>query len=253
MSPAEFLFALLVREAPAVGRSAKLSTEWKAEVELAVELDQKVGSAGALVSPDVDTAILDAARWYEARLRSRPKDGDCKPTPDKAAPGGFRMVCTAIGPLQLQVSALRAILGTPEAILMGLSEPVTFPSRQSRDQALKALLREPETGVRAGYAGLLRWKALCGGPPGRWLTAWGWGKCPKGERTIDREAVRRCELTVILLTSRGFFGPGGAGTNPTSGEVWKCGHEGRKIQDPHDASLLKWAKEEAEHDEKAGK
>lgn len=232
MSPAEFLFVLLVREAPVVGRSEKLSTEWKAEVELAVELDRKVGSAGALVSPDVDTAILDAARWYEARLRSRPKDGDCKPEPDKAAPGGFRVVCTAIGPLQVQLSAFRAVLGTPEGILMGLSERELWPSRAQRNQALKAQLREPETGVRAGYAGLLRWKGLCGGTPARWMTAWGWGKCP-GERTIDREAVRRCELVSILLESRG-----------QTPESWKCGHEGRKIKDKHDESLLKWAKEQ---------
>jgi hypothetical protein len=123
--------------------------------------------------------------------------------------------------LQVQSPALRAVLGTVEGKAAGLpEEPITMDQMRA----------SPELGVRAGYAGLARWKALCGGTtPARWLTAWGWGKCPP-PRTVDREAVRRCELATILLAQRG-----------QTPEGWKCGHEGRKIHDDRDARLLKWS------------
>jgi hypothetical protein len=218
MTPAEFLLALLIHEAPAIGRSPKLTDDWRAEVEQAVELDVRVGAIGALVSPEVDTAIIDSMRWYEARLRSKPKDGDC----EFVAPTGtgrlWGKVCTAFGPLQVRATALKATRGTPEGDLVGVP-PAMAPEA----------LRDPELGVRAGYAGLLRWKRLCGGTPARWITAWGWGRCPKA-RVVDREAVRRCELTVILLRSRG------------QAADWKCGHENRKIRDPYDQRFLKRAR-----------
>jgi hypothetical protein len=224
MTPAEFLLLLVLREAPRIAKHPELEAAWRADVAEAVELDRRVGAVGALVSPDVDAALLDAARWYEARLKNRPKDGDCRTEEDKKSPSGVRTVCRAIGPLQVTIAAYRAVLGTPDADLAGLEgEPRT---------ATATRLRDPETGVRAGYGGLLRWKRLCGGTPARWLTAWGWGKCPP-ERAIDAEAVRRCELATVLLQSRGQAGG------------WECGHAGRKIQNTHDARLLKWARARA--------
>jgi len=227
MSPAEFLLALLVHEAPVIAERPKLHDAWEKEIAAAVELDAQVGGAGALVSPEVDTAILDAMRWYEARLANHPKDGDCHFVPifKQGQAPLYKTVCTAIGPLQVQLVAFKAVIGTPDASSAGISMALLKPT--------EADLREPEMGVRAGYAGLLRWKGLCGGTPARWITAWGWGKCPP-PRTLDWEATRRCELAVILLHSRG------------QGIGWKCGHEGRKIRDPHDQRLLEWGRQKAE-------
>jgi hypothetical protein len=222
MTSAAFLLAILVHEAPVIDQRPKLHDAWEKEMAMAVDLDAKIGGSAMLVSPEVDTAILDAMRWYEARLASHPKDGDCHFVP-VGKTRIWQTVCTAFGPLQVQVTALKAIRGTEEGHKAGVPD----------DMAPEAL-HDPEFGVRAGYAGILRWKSLCGGTPARWITAWGWGKCPKGAHTYDREAVRRCELTVILLHSRG------------QGIGWKCGHEGRKIADEHDQRLLKWAREKAE-------
>lgn len=224
MTPSAFLFLLLTHEAPVIAKTPKLETEWRADLEAATTLDAQVGVAGALVGPEVDTAILDAIRWYEARLRQTPKDGDCHPKADLREKVGYRIVCTAIGPMQVQLIAFKAVVGTPDAALAGLSEALTKPT--------EADLRDPETGVRAGYGGLLRWKGLCGGSPARWITAYGWGKCPPA-RTLDRESIRRCELVEVLLASRGQM-PG-----------WKCGHEGRRISDASDRRFLKWARENA--------
>lgn len=251
MTPADFLFALLVHEAPVIAQKPTLEASWRPEMAAAIELDRKVGSAGALVSPEVDAALLDAARWYEARERSHPKDGDCHFVAVKGT-REFKTVCDAFGPLQVTLPAFRAVLGTPDGRLAGLPEPEfysrgvlppeapgtagTSPPAAARGRFAPKPedLREPETGVRAGYAGLLRWKGLCGGTPARWLTAWGWGKCPKEKTTLDFEAVRRCELTTVLLIQRGQLPEG-----------WKCGHETRKIRDPHDQHLLAWAREHA--------
>lgn len=227
MTPADFLFVLLVHEAPVITQKPDNEARWKAEIAESTALDEKVASAGALVSPEVDRALLDSARWYEARLRQHPKDGDCHFVPVKGS-REFKTVCDAFGPLQVTLPAFRAVLGTPDASAAGISMALLKPTA--------ADLREPETGVRAGYAGLLRWKGLCGGTPARWLTAWGWGKCPKEKTTLDFEAVRRCELTTVLLIQRGQLPEG-----------WKCGHETRKIRDPHDQHLLAWAREHASH------
>jgi hypothetical protein len=221
MTPAEFIFLILVHEAPVIATVPRLETLWRAELTAAVTLDAKVAEAALLVSPEVDAALLDAARWYEARLQSHPKDGDCHFVPIPGPKRDFKTVCSAAGVLQVQSPALRAVLGTVEGKAAGLpEEPITMDQMRA----------SPELGVRAGYAGLARWKALCGGTtPARWLTAWGWGKCPP-PRTVDREAVRRCELATILLAQRG-----------QTPEGWKCGHEGRKIHDDRDARLLKWS------------
>jgi hypothetical protein len=231
---AEFLLALLVHEAPVIDERPKLHDAWEKEVAMAVDLDVQVGRAGALISPEVDTAILDAMRWYEARLASRPKDGDCHSVPifKQGQAPLYKTVCSAIGPLQVQLVAFKAVLGTPDAVAAGITAVLLKPTEQD--------LREPEMGVRAGYAGLLRWKGLCGGvTPARWITAWGWGKCPP-PRTVDREGVRRCELVTLLLVSRGELPEG-----------WKCGHEGRKIHDDHDQRFLKWAWDKAKAEREA--
>jgi len=231
MTPTEFLFLLLVHEAPILNDKPALKAAWSVEVESAVGLDRSIATSALLVSPAVDTAILDALRWYEARLQSHPKDGDCKFVPMfkmNQAPV-YKTVCTAFGPLQVQAPALKAVRGTPEGDQAGV------PSGMIPEE-----LHDPELGVRAGYAGLLRWKVLCGGEtPARWITAYGWGKCPP-PRTVDREAVRRCELVTILLVSRGELPEG-----------WKCGHEGRKIHDDHDQRFLKWAWTEAKAEREA--
>jgi hypothetical protein len=221
---AHFLMALLVHEAPAIQRKPEAALAWQNEIAAAVELDARVASAGLLVSPEVDAAILDATRWYEARMKSRPKDGDCTlaPIPNSQK---WDKVCPAIGPLQLHPSALRALRDTPEAASAGLAAGHVPPDA----------LRDPETGVRAGYAGLMRWKKLCGGSPALWFTAWGWGRCPPKKTTIDREGVRRCALVTILLDAQ-----------DKRPEGWKCGHEGRKIRDPYDHRFLAWARGQAE-------
>jgi hypothetical protein len=238
MSPADLLLALLLHEAPVIATKPTLNASWSSEITSAVILDSRIASSALLVSPDVDAALLDAARWYEARLASHPKDGDCHAKADRSAPQGFRIVCSAFGPLQVQTTALHALFGSPESAQAGLGT----------GHLTAADLRDPETGVRAGYAALARWKNQCGGTPARWLTAWGWGKCPP-PRTVDREAVRRCELATMILAARDAVPEG-----------WKCGHEGRKISGEHDARLLHWgwqqikdqraAKVEAEEDAK---
>lgn len=226
MTSVAFLMAILLHEAPCLETKPEFVTSWMAEVTKAVELDAKVSGAGVLVSPEVDAALLDSMRWYEARLQSHPKDGDCHFVPLPAAPGRlivYKTVCNAMGPLQVNVTAFHAVQRGNEGALVGLGVDLT---------GTQAELRDPETGVRAGYGGLLRWKGLCKGTPATWVTAWGWGKCPP-KRTVDREAVRRCELAVVILKQRG------------QAPEWKCGHEGRKIRDDHDVRMLKWARDKA--------
>lgn len=218
MSPVEFLLGLLLHEAPAIATKPGAEASWQKEIAAAVELDARVAQPGHLVSPEVDAALLDSMRWYEARMKSSPKDGDCRHEMIGKT-GKWRQVCHAVGPLQVQASGLRAIVGTPEGDLAGVPPETKIDG-----------LRDPEIGVRAGYAGLLRWKALCGGSPARWLTAYGWGKCP-GKRAVDHEAVRRCELAKILLLER------------VQAPDFVCGHENRKIRDERDRRLLQWARE----------
>lgn len=236
-SAAELIFLLLTREAPVIARTPRLETQWRAEIDAGTALDARVTSTAFLVSSDVDAAILDAVRWYEARLASHPKDGDCHLVLVSRKPQLWKTVCSAIGPMQVQLVALRALEGSVEAEDVGLvSSPSPSHVPGPTGHYVEADLRDPEFGVRAGYAGLLRWKRICGGSPARWLTAWGWGKCPPA-RTIDHEAVRRCTLVGILLDAQG--------KRP---EGWKCGHEGRKIKDEHDARLLAWAREKVKEE-----
>jgi len=239
MTPADLVFLILTHEAPVIARTPRLETLWRAELAAGAELDTHVAAPGFLVSYEVDAAILDSVRWFEARLQARPKDGDCHPVLVTKSPQLWKTVCSAIGPMQVQLVALRALEHSPEAEDVGLPPPASPraslppPPHLPRPAGHYAAddLRDPDFGVRAGYAGLIRWKRLCGGPPARWLTAYGWGKCPPA-RTVDREAVRRCALVTLLLDAQGKLP-----------EDWKCGHENRKIRDEHDARMFAWARE----------
>lgn len=215
----EIMLSMVLHEVPALEKHPDKLEAWRSDIEAMVEIDRTVTKSGVLFSPEVDRIVLAGVRWYEARFRSKPRDGDCYvrhgwdkpgPVPEWYRP---RRICPAVGPMQI-VQANRYVIALwPEAQKLGISEPVTVEQ-----------LRDPEMNVRHGYATIAHWKNECGGTLGTWLTAFGWGDCPSRKNPkirkhyVDREGVRRCALITALL-ERTMNKP----------EGWICGHEKRKI------------------------
>lgn len=137
----------------------------------------EVGSAGSVVSPEVDPLLLAAMGYEESRHQPRVKDGDCQYLKKGT-------ICNAIGPMQLSRS-------TPGVIAN------VDPSWKGTKLAD---LREPKTSVRAAYRLLQYWKDKCGGPIANALGNWSAGKCigqaiPMG--------IRRCNLAKAMGESAG--------------------------------------------------
>lgn len=221
MISAVVLLSLVLGEDPSISQRPATLARWQKEMEAASVLQSKVASAGMLVSPEVDERILAAVGWYEARNQTRPNDGDCHwQAPSIATgPGPQVLVCDAFGPLQLAKSNIVLVLRSPEAKALGLPAELTL-----------AQARDPEAAMRLGYAALAMKKRECGGQPGEWLTAYGWGKCPPRGH-LDWEGVRRCALADALL-ERDSVKP----------EGWVCGHEKRKVKRAHDRRIIQLAR-----------
>ncbi len=156
-----------------------------------------VSKDGALVSPEVDAALLSSVAWFESRYRPDSPDGDCR---ELGLGGEYVRTCNAVGPMQLSKGAGQ-YLAQEDPSLKG-----------TRAEAL----RDPRTSVRGGYAALRLWKRLCGKTPAHWLTAYVWGKCP---RTPDWEGLRRCALATAILDKL-----------DKKPEGFTCGHEGRTVE-----------------------
>jgi hypothetical protein len=82
------------------------------------------------------------------------------------------------------------------------------------------------------------YKKLCGGPPGVWITAYGFGHCPRpiwGKRygALHWEGARRCALLTAILDHTDAKPKG-----------WRCGHEGQSVL-PHTRYLIRRLKKSA--------
>jgi hypothetical protein len=139
---------------------------------------------GTLIDPRTDALLLGTVAWYESRLSLRPKDGD-----PLHLPSGD--VGTVVGPMQVSKAAPSWVRGWP-----GLAE--------KWDGLTVERMREPSVNVELARDILVFWKDQCGGGPGVWLTAYGWGRCPpkrgaNGERLVDWEGRRRCSTLWKLM------------------------------------------------------
>jgi hypothetical protein len=186
--------------------------DYRAGVSELARLNIEVSSEGLLVSPEVDAALLTGIQWYESRFRPEPPDGDCH-----MVGLGFttRKVCSVQGPMQLMKGAGKL------ALFVGTRfEGMTNPE-----------MKKPANNIAAAYRTLLYYKELCGGPPGVWVTAYGFGHCPKSHGgkhgSLHWEGARRCALITAVLES-----------TRTKPEGWRCGHEGQSVL-PHTRYLIR--------------
>lgn len=235
------MFGMIAREVPAIRQDpeGERARAYRADIAKMAEIDEQVAAPGKLVNPRVDQVLLAAVRFYEARFRSAPADGDCSyVTPSlsyeqrvrHAGPKGLvpawmvqpRRVCPAIGPMQISsgnrflapsFAEVRELFHKvrPWDVLVGQGHDPWTVGRVERLSVED--LRDPLTNVRLGYALLWHWKVAAdlglparetrATPPGVWLTAWGWGKLPgphpRTVRYVDREGRQRCALATRLL------------------------------------------------------
>jgi hypothetical protein len=177
--------------------------DYRAGVSELARINIEVGSQGLLVSPEVDAVLLTGIQFYESRFRPDAPDGDCRMV---GLGHTTRKICSVQGPMQLMKGAgkLPLFVGTR---FEGMSNPE---------------LKKPANNIAAAYRALVYYKELCGGPPGVWVTAYGFGHCPKRSlgkhSTLHWEGARRCALITAMLES--------TGTKPAD---WRCGHEGQRV------------------------
>ena len=194
------MVSLLSREIPHINKEK--GKERRASVVTLSELATKVAARGALVGPEVDSALLMATMYRESRLDIKTPDGDCRPN------GMYRKMCPAKGVMQIMVSNRHIFPKLPQAKL----DP-KIPQKIS-----VKMLHDPELNIRLGYASLHYWKDTCGGPPGVWMTAYRRGKCPsKYGRRVDGEAKIRCRMATYILKE-----------TKALPQNWICGHEKKK-------------------------
>jgi hypothetical protein len=194
-------------EAPTIETNSRYDG-WKAGYVGLLDTDQKIvnESDDFLVNADVDLDIIATIQLFESRINPSPKDGDCRNTYYKQ--GGQNIIkqnCRSVGSMQISKGAVQW-------------------AKNINGQEFKELtinkLREPEMNVRVGYSVLKNFKSLCkSNLPGVWLTAFGEGHCPKNNQ-LDAEGLRRCAVLTAELNASGNLPPN-----------WKCGHEGKKMQD----------------------
>jgi hypothetical protein len=264
------MFAMIVRETPGFKKDpdCEKAQAYKNDIAQMVKIDQKVASQGKLISPEVDPIILGGIRFFEARYRSKPHDGDCRfvyrkytwEERRKYEVNGLlpksmvepKKVCPAIGPMQINKNN-RFIAPAWEEVRQQFSGIKDWDKLAAQgeniwrigyqDKMTMKELRDPELNVRLGYSFLLHWKAESNKdlpahenrntPPGAWITAWGWGKLsPPNARTVryvDMEGKRRCKVITKLME-----GLEKASQEPNSNFTfrvpngWYCGHEKEK-------------------------
>lgn len=261
------MFAMIARETPGFRKDPECerAVAFREDIAKMAEIDQKIGSQGLLVSPEVDPIILGGIRFYEARFRSAPSDGDCSyvyPTYTweerrKHEVRGMlpkamvepKRVCPAIGPMQVSANNRFIAPAWPEvrSQFSGIKTWDTLVSQGANiwkvgyeDKMTVDELRDPEMNVRMGYAFLMHWKAESNRglparetrktPPGSWITAWGWGKLspanPRTVRYVDMEGKRRCEVITKLMEGlEEASRVPGSGFSFRAPTGWYCGHE----------------------------
>jgi hypothetical protein len=167
------------------GGIGQIDNRWvdkKPEVEALSQIFIDTAKNGSLVDPQTDALILATQAWYESRVSLKPPDGDPRYQMGKK-------VGTVVGPMQISKAAPGWVTLWPES------------------EKWKGLnvekMRDPKTNVDLGYDILKFWKSQCGGSPGVWITAYGWGKCPtklwNGNRTVDWEGKRRCKTITWMM------------------------------------------------------
>lgn len=264
------MFTMIANETPGFRKDpeSEKAKAFKEDIAKMAEIDHKIGSQGLLVNPEVDPIILGGIRFYEARFKSAPRDGDCQykypqysnEERKRLAVNGLipehmmqpTKVCAAVGPMQ--ISRNNRFIGPafPEVrqqfsgiktwdVLVAKGVGVWEVGRQ--DQLTLKELRDPETNVRFGYSLLLHWKEESGKglpqyekrstPPGAWMTAWGWGKLspvnPRTVRYVDHEGKRRCKLiTKMMKDLEEMSKKPNSGFSYRMPKGWYCGHEKTK-------------------------
>jgi len=195
-------------EAPTIEYNPKYNAYKIASAEL-LSIDEDVVSKNNdyLINHDVDLNIISMIQLFEARLRSNPKDGDCRNTYNKFGNKVVtKIICNSIGNMQISKGAVNWAKNL---------NPEKFKNLTVED------LRDRTINTEVGYAILKHFKNTCKSSlPGVWITAFGEGHCPKHNQ-LDFEGVRRCAVLTAQLNANGTLPPN-----------WKCGHEGKKMKDP---------------------
>jgi hypothetical protein len=201
---------MIMREAPGVtDPNDKRLDKRRVEVKELAALHIEVAKKGQLVDPLTDAAILTGISFYESRHMLKPKDGDARFNWRTQ-----KSVGTVVGPMQVSKAAPRLVKIWPE------------PWRTKWKGLTVKKMRDPKTNIALAYDILKMWKDMCGGPPGVWVTAYGWGRCPKYDYTrkhkyVDWEGRRRCKL-ITQTMERLAKNPEAKYDMP---EKWYCGHE----------------------------
>jgi hypothetical protein len=264
------MFTMIANETPGFRKDpeSEKAIAFKEDIARMAEIDYKIGSQGLLVSPEVDPIILGGIRFYEARFKSAPRDGDCEYKYPKYSNAERKRlafngmipehmmrptrVCAAVGPMQISRNTRFIVPAWPE-VRQQFSGIKTWDKLVAdgvgvwevgrKDKMTIKELRNPELNVRLGYSLLLHWKNESSkglpkdekrsAPPGAWITAWGWGRLspnnPRTVRYVDMEGKRRCELITRLMKDlEEMSKQPGSGFKYRVPQGWYCGHEKTK-------------------------
>lgn len=185
------MIVYLTKEVPYI--QEERGKPWRDGIAALDTINEKVAAEGALVSPEVDAAVLAAIQFHENRWRPAGPEGDCVTTgglvasaPSRSGrPVVFtnreRFSCNSFGVMQLNKGA-----------------PIQLVVMDQEWKGIKLKdLRDPETNVRAGYTFLKYYKRTCKGNLGSWITAYGSGHCSGGH--MSGGAKLRCKTASELL------------------------------------------------------
>lgn len=198
------LIHALSAEAPSFETDIKWD-HFKSGLNNQIQVDQHVimNSEKLLTDKEIDLNILATIQLFETRLKPDPKDGDCHWEFIKGSKS--KLICRSFGPMQISGGVVKWAKNILPNDLQNLT---------------KEQLHDPEINTRVGYIILQNFKAICKSfSPGVWMTAYGEGKCPKNN-ALDYEGIRRCAVLTSLLKANNILP-----------EDWKCGHEGKKMND----------------------
>lgn len=203
------LSLILIHALTAEAPTFEIDSKWdhfKSGINNQIEIDSNIiNDSGALLTDnkDIDLNILATVQLFESRLKPDPKDGDCQWNFIKGHKS--KLICKSFGPMQISGGVVKWAKNILPENLQNLTNEQ---------------LHNPETNTRVGYIILNNFKAICKSSlPGVWLTAYGEGKCPKNNQ-LDFEGIRRCAVLTSMLK-----------VNNILPDNWKCGHEGKKMND----------------------
>jgi len=179
---------MILREAPGVSDPEdKRIAKRRKEVDAVAAIHIEVAKEGKLVDPITDAAILSSVSFFESRHMLKPKDGDARWSYKRQ-----KSIGTVVGPMQITKAAPLFVKSWPKAM------------RNKYEGLTVEKMRDPKLNIELAYDILALWKKRCGGPPGVWITAYGWGRCPSYDYTrkhkwVDWEGRRRCRLTTQTM------------------------------------------------------